>query len=329
MRLFRLPTTLLLLPLMLLGACAKKTVSFNSKPDAGAVALYVPDSLGGIRTDTLAATRDTVKAPSLSTAKKLSKEEQRKAEEKQKAAQRKASAKRKKNVFLGEPIKKGFTKSGPKGRNQVIEVFYYMKVPKQPNAYAPSKWYFNVAKRRLEKTASAAEADPAKYKVLHGPYKKMQGGKVVETGFYFVGTRHLRWERYNKDNVLLSKVHYEQGFPRDANISYYDGGNTMVKEVIPYVDGKLEGEYVSFKPNGQLDWSGEFENGRKVGIWTKYWGFRNRRHYEYQYGDSGYDPEQEPVLVKEYNRNGVLIYEKDKLDKRAEDSRNSLAPRRN
>ncbi|WP_162910817.1 toxin-antitoxin system YwqK family antitoxin [Hymenobacter oligotrophus] len=329
MRPFRLPTTLLLLPLMLLGACAKKTVSFNSKPEAGAVALLAPDSLGGTRADTLAATRDTVKAPSLSTAKKLSKEEQRKAEEKQKEAQRKALAKRKKNVFLGEPIKKGFAKSGAKGRNQVIEIFYYLKVPKQPNAYAPSKWYFNVAKRRIEKTASAAEADPGKYKVLHGPYRKMQGGKVVETGFYYVGTRHLRWERYNKENILLSKVHYEQGFPRDAHISYYDGGQTMVKEVIPYIDGKLEGEYVSFKPNGQLDWAGEFENGRKVGTWTKYWGFRNRRHYEYQYGDSGFDPEQEPVLVKEYNRNGVLIYEKDKLDKRAEDSRNSLAPRRN
>ncbi|WP_400192517.1 toxin-antitoxin system YwqK family antitoxin [Hymenobacter sp. B81] len=318
MRLTRLWPTFLAL-LLLLGACAKKTVSFNSRPEAPATAVLA-------RADSLTATRDTVNAPSLSTAKKLSKEEERKLLDKQKDAQRK-SAKKKKNIFLGDRIKKGFVKSGRKGRNQVIEVFYYLKVPKQPNTYAPAKWYFNPAKKRLYKDAT--EQDLTKVKVLHGPYKKMQGGKVVETGFYNVGTRHLRWERFNRDNILLSKTHYEQGYPRDAHISYYDGAQTMIKEVLPYVNGKLEGDYVSFKPDGQLDWTGQFENGRKVGSWTKYWGFRNRRHYEYEYGESGYEPEAEPVLFKEYNRNGVLIYEKDKLDKREADARNPAQPRRN
>ncbi|WP_460576522.1 toxin-antitoxin system YwqK family antitoxin [Hymenobacter coalescens] len=320
MRPFRLSPTLLLLPLMLLGACAKKTVSFNSKPEVKLLAAG---------RDTVGIARDTTNAPSLSTAKKLSKEEERKALEKEKAAQRKATTKKKKSIFMGERIKKGYTKSGAKSRNQIIEVFYYLKTPKQPNPYAPMKWLFNPAKKRLEKTATMAEIDLSKYKVLHGPYKKMQGGKVVETGFYYIGTKHLRWERFNKDNILLSKVHYEQGFPRDANISYYDGGHTMIKEVVPYMDGKLEGEYISFKNDGQPDWSGQFENGRKVGTWTKYWGFRNRRHYEYEYGESGYEPETEPVLVKEYNRNGVLIYEKDKLDKREADARSTAQPRRN
>lgn len=321
MRLLRLSPVLLVLPFVLLAACAKKTVSFNSKPESTATA-----SLVG--TDTLATARDTVNSPSLSTAKKLSKEEQRKALEKEKAAQRKAMAKKKKTIFLGEKIKKGYTKSGPKGRNQVIEVFYYLKVPKQPNPYAPTKWLYNPAKKRIEKTLSMADIDLTKYKILHGPYKKMQGGKVVETGYYAVGARHLRWERFNKDNVLISKVHYEQGFPRDANISYYDGGNTMVKEVVPYVNGKLEGEYASFTNDGQPIWHGQFENGKKVGVWTKYWGFRNRRHYEYAYGESGYEPETEPVLLKEYNRNGVLIYEKDKLDKREADAKNPTNPER-
>jgi antitoxin component YwqK of YwqJK toxin-antitoxin module len=320
MRLFRLSPTLLLLPFVLLSACAKKTVSFNSKPAPTALALG---------RDTLASTRDTVNAPSLSTVKKLSKEEERKALEKEKAAQRKATTKKKKTLFMGERIKKGYTKSGPKGRNQVIEIFYFLKTPKQPNQYAPTKWLYNPTKKRLEKTATLAEIDLTKYKILHGPYKKMQGGKVIETGFYYIGTRHLRWERFNKDNILLTKVHYEQGFPRDANITYYDGGNTMVKEVVPYIDGKLEGEYMSFKNDGQPEWHGQFENGKKVGTWTKYWGFRSRRHYEYEYGESGYEPQTEPVLVKEYNRNGVLIYEKDKLDKREADAKNPSQPRRN
>ncbi|KAA9331456.1 hypothetical protein F0P96_14525 [Hymenobacter busanensis] len=319
MRLIRLLPTFLGL-LIFLGACAKKTVSFNSRPEVPATAVLAS-------TDSLAATRDTVNSPSLSTAKKLTKEEERKAAEKQKAEQRKATTKKKKNIFLGDRIKKGYVKSGAKGRNQVIEIFYYLKVPKQPNAYAPAKWYFNPAKKRIYK--DAADQDLTKVKVLHGPYKKMQGGKVIETGYYNVGTKHLRWERFTKDNILVTKTHYEQGFPRDAQINYYDGAHTMVKEVIPYVDGKLEGEYASFKPDGQPDWTGQFENGRKVGTWTKYWGFGKRIHYVYEYGESGYEPETEPVLVKEYNRSRVLIYEKDKLDKRAEDAKNPLQLRRN
>jgi antitoxin component YwqK of YwqJK toxin-antitoxin module len=326
MRLIRLSPTWLLPQLLLvlsLVACTKKTISFNSKPEPPATAATLVAA-----GDSLSSARDTTNAPSLSTAKKLTKEEQKLAAEKQKEDQRK-SKKKKKNIFLGERIKKGYTKTGGKGRNQVIEIFYYMKMPKQPNPYAPQKWFFNPAKRRLEKTASSSEVDLNKYKVLHGPYKKMQGGKVVETGYYNVGTRHLRWERFDRNNLLLSKTHYEQGFPRDAQISYYDGGNTMVKEIIPYVNGKIEGEYASFKADGQPDWVGQFENGRKVGTWTKYWGFRARRHYEFQYGESGYDPETEPVLVKEYNRNGELIYEKDKLDKREADARNHTQPKRN
>ncbi|MCR5887820.1 hypothetical protein LRS06_08515 [Hymenobacter sp. J193] len=306
MRLFRL--LYVGLGLMLgLGACSPQLVSFNSKPEASAIQNRL--------SDTLTTARDTVGSPSL-VAKRvtLTKEQEKQAKESEKTAQRKTK-KKKKNIFLGERIKRGYTKSGPKGKNQVIEVFYYLKTFQQPNAYAPARYYFNPRKKKIFKATT--ELDPAVDKVLHGPYKKMQGGKVVETGYYAVGTRHLRWERFNKDNILLSKVHYEMGFPRDAAITYYDGEQKLIKEVIPYLNGKLEGDYVRYLDNGQRDWDGQFENGKKVGEWTKYWGFRNRRHYVYQYGETGYDPEvATPELIKEYNRNAVLIFEKDKLDNR-------------
>lgn len=309
MRLLRPLLSLLPVLLLLVGACSKKTVSFNSKPDQN-----LP---GAIRRDSLTTARDTTNAPSLDTRKvALTKEQERAAKEKQKVAQR--TPKKKKNVFLGERIKKSFTKSGPKGRNQVIETFYYLRTFQQPNDFAPARYYFDAKKRKVFKTT--AELNPATDKVLHGPYKKMQGGKVVETGFFAMGTRHLRWEKFNKDNILLSKNHYEMGFPRDAAVSYYANDKKRLKEVIPYADGKIEGDYVSFLENGKREWEGQFENGKKIGEWTRFWGFRNtkdRRHYVYQYGESGYEPEvSEPVLLKEYNRNGVLVYEKDKYDKR-------------
>jgi antitoxin component YwqK of YwqJK toxin-antitoxin module len=299
---------LLVLLTLLPWACTRKTVSFNSTPEPP-VAVVV--------SDTLTRTADSLKGkPSLSTERKvvMTKEQERAAKEKEKEAQRKP--KKKKKLFLGEKIKRGFVKSGASGRNQIIEIFYYLKYFQQPNPYAPARYYFNPKKRKLFK--ATAELDPATDKVLHGPYKKMQNNKVLETGYYALGTKHLRWERFDKNGILLSKTHYEMGFPRDANISYYDPERKMPKEVVPYVNGKLEGDYAKFTIEGQREWSGQFENGHKVGEWTNYWGFRNRKRYVYQYPESGYDPEvEEPVLVKEYNRNAILIYDKEtNLDKR-------------
>ncbi|WP_125932533.1 toxin-antitoxin system YwqK family antitoxin [Hymenobacter glacialis] len=301
----------LLLATLLPWACTRKAVSFNSNPEQAVTVLA---------SDTLTRTADTLKgSPSLSTARKvvISKEQERAAKEAEKAAQRKPS--KKKKVFLGEKIKKGFAKSGAKGRNQIIEVFYFLKYPLPLNAYAPAHYYYDTKKHKILKLA-AIEDDIASLKILHGPYKKLQNNKVIETGYYALGTRHLRWERFDRNGVLLTKIHYEMGFPRDANVSYYGEDRSLINEVVPYVNGKLEGDYAKFLINGQADWRGQFENGKRVGTWTKYWGFRNRRHYEYQYAESGYDPEvTEPELVREYNRNATIIFDKDKnIDKRGQ-----------
>ncbi|QDA59814.1 toxin-antitoxin system YwqK family antitoxin [Hymenobacter jejuensis] len=302
---FRLPFFLLAFVAVWLGSCSKKTVSFNSKPDQFGIAALSNDSLTSNRDTTgLVAKRTNV-----------TKEQARIAQAKEKSAQRKP--KRKKNIFLGERIKKGYVKSGGKGRNQVVEVFYYLRTFQQPNPYAPARYYFNPRKRRI--SPATTELNPATDKVLHGPYTKRQGGKVVEKGFYAFGTKHLRWEKYTPDNILLSKTHYEMGFPRDANITYYDTEHKHIKEVVPYINGKLEGDYARYLENGELDWKGQFENGKRVGEWTKYWGFRtrNRPHYVYQYGESGYDPEVlEPELIEEYSRDFKPVYQKGKLDKR-------------
>lgn len=307
---FALPAFLPLLLLLAPSACVRKTVSFNSRPET---------TVAAVAADTLTTTPDSLrKAPSLSTARKLalSKAEERAAKEQEKDAQRKP--RKKKKVFLGERIKRAYVKSGGSGKNQIIEIFYYLRDFQQPNPYAPARYYYDAKKRRIYK--ATRELNPATDKILHGPYKKVQNNQTLEMGFFALGTRHLRWEKFGRDGALVSKTHYEMGFPRDANISYYDAGRTLLQEVVPYVNGKLEGDYARFLADGQRDWTGEFENGRKVRTWTKYWGFRNRHRYEYQYPESGYDPEvTEPELVKEYNRNGTLIFDKEKgLDKRGQ-----------
>jgi antitoxin component YwqK of YwqJK toxin-antitoxin module len=297
---------------LLAVACTRKTVSFNSRPgDMAVTALGAPG-------DTLTTTARKG-APKLSTAGKkvvLTKAEEKAAKDEEKAAQRKKPIKKK--IFLGERIKKAYVKSGPKGRNQIIEVFYFLKTFKQPDPMAPAVYYYSPRKHKIYK--ATGELDASTDKVLHGPYRKMQNNQVLETGYFAHGTRHLRWEKFDVKGALTSKTHYEMGFPRDANISYYDAGQTMLKEVVPYVNGKLEGDYVKFRNDGRREWTGHFENGHRVGEWTNFGDYKKYPHYVFQYGDSGFEPEvEEPELVREYSRGGSIIFDKEKnIDKRGE-----------
>jgi len=221
-----------------------------------------------------------------------------------------------KKEFLGYQIKRGYSKSGS-NKNATIEMFYYLPEYVEPSRYAPAKYYFNTKDRKIRRDATI---DPKEARILHGPYKKMIGRRVVEEGYYYVGTRHLRWESYrqnnNEENILVNKIYYEKGFPRDAIVNYYDAAKTKIKEVIPYAEGKLNGEYVLFFESGLRAWDGQYEDGKKVGVWNEYWPFRNRKRYEWQYPETASSEQFEPFLLKEYNRSSTLIYEKGKLDKR-------------
>ncbi|MCC9135841.1 toxin-antitoxin system YwqK family antitoxin [Pontibacter silvestris] len=233
---------------------------------------------------------------------------------------KKKKKKRSKREFLGYKVKRGFIKSGGSGDRQVLETFSYLPEFEEPDPYAPEKYLLDTKKNKLYRTRT--NVDPAKHKVLHGPYVKKIGGQIVEEGYFYVGTKHLRWERYRNDEegTLVDKKHYEKGFQRDAVVSYY-GNTKKIKEVIPYEYGEVQGTYYRFYENGQIEWTGQYEKGRKVGVWIKNYDFRNRRHYEYQYPKTAYDERTEPYLVKEYDRHGTLIYEKDKLDKRSQAQR--------
>lgn len=226
----------------------------------------------------------------------------------------KKKKKKRSRYFLGQKVKKGFTRTG-QGDRETLELFSYLPEYKEPHAYAQEKYVYDVRKKRIGKVRG--EIDPAKYKLLHGPYKKSHGDVVIEEGYFYIGTKHLRWEKYNRNGLLTDKSHYDKGFLRDAVITYYDGNSEKIKEIIPYAYGEVQGTYYRFYENGQLEWMGNYDKGRKVGTWIKHYDFRNRRHYEYQYPESAYEPTAEPVLIKEYDRHGKLVFEKDKFDRRS------------
>jgi len=264
----------------------------------------------GVKADALASA-DTTK-PSLD--KKLPVEE--KPEEKPQKKKKKPN----KRYFLGYKVKRGFVRTGGSS-SETVETFSYLPGAEEANPYAPLKYYYDTKTRKIYRTS--AKADAARYKVLHGPYAKKTDGMLIEEGYYYIGTKHLRWERYRKgeEGILLDKNHYERGFLRDAVVSYYPGGEKRIKEVIPYAYGEVQGTYYRFYENGQVQWAGKYEKGRKIGVWIKYFDFRGRRHCEYQYPETAYDAPAEPYLIKEYDRHGKLVYEKDKFDKRPQAQR--------
>ncbi len=236
-----------------------------------------------------------------------------KAEEKENKRKKKYN----KRYFLGEKVSRGFIKKG-RGSREEIETFSYLPDHKDPNPYAPLKYYYDTKKKVLYRTSSD-EVDASRYKVLHGPYEKKINGNTVEEGYYYIGTKHLRWESYKRgdEGILTNKQHYDKGFQRDAIVTYYDGSK-KIKEVMPYEYGQVQGTYYRFYDNGEVEWTGKYEKGKKVGVWVNYYSFRGRRRYEYQYPETAYDKRFEPYLIKEYDRHGTLIYEKDKFDKRSQ-----------
>jgi antitoxin component YwqK of YwqJK toxin-antitoxin module len=231
-----------------------------------------------------------------------------------KVSDREKSKKKKpdKRYFMGVRVKRGFIKSG-RGKRETVETYSYLPEYQQPNPYAPEKWLLDIKKKDIVKLRTA---EPEKHRLLHGPYVKRINDEIIEEGYFYMGTKHLRWEKYNQNGILLDKEHFDKGFPREATVTFY-GDTKKIKEVIPYEYGILQGTYYRFYENGEVEWIGQYEKGRKVGVWIQHYDFRHRRHYEYQYPETAYDPPFEPFLIKEYDRHGTAIYERGKFDKRS------------
>ncbi|WP_068839997.1 toxin-antitoxin system YwqK family antitoxin [Pontibacter akesuensis] len=287
--------------LLMLGGCGQP--KWNSDYNLDKAQLK---GRGATATDALAAADTTM--PTVEKRNPLEEEIAEKAKKKRKK-------KRSKKEFLGYKVKRAYTKTGGRSR-ETVEFFSYLPVHEEPDPYAPFKYYYDTKNKKLARSGSNVE-DTNRYKVLHGPYKKTLNDEVVEEGYFYIGTKHLRWEKYrdNEDHTLLDKEHYEKGFLRDAVVTYY-GDTKKIKEVIPYEFGEVQGTYYRFYENGQLEWSGQYQKGRKVGVWINYYDFRNRRHYEFQYPKTAYEPQAEPILIKEYDRHATPIFELGKFDKR-------------
>ena len=191
----------------------------------------------------------------------------------------------------------------------MIEFFHYLKEYEDPDQYVRDIYWYNFRKRKIIKSRKIDKPNAA---ILHGPYKKLLGDKVLEEGIFYKGTKHGRWSRWNKYDILQSKEKYYKGWPKESKVAYYNRDKKQIKEIIPMHFGEKEGNYYAFYESGNIAVIGEYHFDAKVGTWREYYDRRNRRKREIRYSKDPFDSEFRPFIIREWDERGRLIYDKSK-----------------
>ncbi len=214
--------------------------------------------------------------------------------------------------YEGIPIVRITNKFGS-GDRTVVEEFYVLKQYQKPAAYLRDFYWFDQKGNRVT-NAVPRDREQAEIQILHGPYKRFDNGNLTDEGFYYVGAKDGRWEKYDRNFMLVDKVRWHRGFPAEARITYYDSAHTRVKEVIPIEFGKIKGTYMAFHENGRLAEEGRYDNGVKIGRWTEYYPNTTRqfRRKLTQHARDQWDTSFEPYVISEWDEKGKMTYERPK-----------------
>jgi len=216
--------------------------------------------------------------------------------------------KRKKRVFYGLKTKRAYTKTIKNGE-LIIEFFHYPKEPQTPDLYVRDIYWYDFRKKKIVKSRNFDEDEGV---LLHGPYRKVIDEQVLEEGIFYAGTKHGRWTRYNRNDILLDKEKYYKGWPKESLVSFYDKGRKKLKEVIPVEYGEKEGYYYYFHPNGRVAVRGEYKFDAKVGVWSEFYNRKRRRKRQVQYSEDPFDESHRPFILKEWNEYGKVIYDRER-----------------
>lgn len=227
----------------------------------------------------------------------------------------------KKKVFYGLKTRRAFV-AKDKGAHQVLEIFFYLKKWQDPNTFVKDIYWFDPLKQKIIKSH---KYDPKTSKLLHGPYVKKYDNEVIERGVFYKGVKHARWEKWSttktikvkdtieiQENNLIAKEKYNRGWPKYAEITYFDAAKKQYKEIIPYNEAKeLHGEYFKYYKNGKLAEYGKYEHGYKVGKWSTYHNSRGKYHFKDKIlaypKKAFYSTDTEPFLIGSWNSKGTQL----------------------
>ena len=207
-----------------------------------------------------------------------------------------------KGFFMGLPVKKFFVKSQDR-RSTTVTTFHYLKEYREPNKWVDAKYYYDTEKKKI---IAHFRVNKEHALILHGLYERKVNGQIVEKGYYHIGTKHGRWEKYHKTGMLTYKEKFHKGFPKESIYNYHDDSRKKLKEIIPMKDGYKHGYYISFSPKGIPLFKGYYQDGEKIGRWTEYYLNGNRKE-EIQYPKVSFTAEQSYVRRKWDERKKMII----------------------
>jgi len=230
-----------------------------------------------------------------------------------------------KTVFYGIKTKRGYTITG-KGKGKVIELFYYVPIWKELDQYVPIVYWFNMKKRKVMSTP-ILEKEQKYARLLHGPYLKKTAYSIIEDGIFYMGSKHGRWEKYDKSDVLIEKIKYFRGWTRESLISYYDQDRKKIQEIIPIQSGIKSGKYYRYFESGQIAEEGNYAENVKIGSWVEFYDDRKKRKRMTQYSKDPYDTTTQPIIMKEWDANGKMTFDKmskDQFDRQKEKEKGKM-----
>ena len=107
---------------------------------------------------------------------------------------------------------------------------------------------------------------------------------------------------------MQDKEEYFLGWPKYSKKSFWDYSKKKLKEIIPIQYGEKDGYYYAFHKNGNLAVKGEYLFDQKIGIWSEYFTDRGKKKREISFPKEPFEENYLPVITKEWNINGKLIY---------------------
>lgn len=238
------------------------------------------------------------KPPSLELEKPVEEEEDDKDDKKKKS----------KRFYYGYRAKKGYAKSGT-GKREKIFKFRYLKDYIEPDEFVPEVYWYSKSQKKIVNTKKIKPDDA---RILHGPYELEYGGEVREKGFFYIGTKHATWERFDGDYELVDREKFHKGWYAESEVTYYDAERKKLKEVIPIQWGEKEGQYYRFHENGLMAETGLYAAGQKTGTWREYWPLLRKSKKVIEWPEEPfYKDTVQGELIQEWDIKGEKVFEKE------------------
>jgi antitoxin component YwqK of YwqJK toxin-antitoxin module len=107
----------------------------------------------------------------------------------------------------------------------------------------------------------------------------------------------------SKELDIRGETYYQKGetTPYSGEVVDHDSNGTLVLKAT-ILNGKYDGHYISWFPNGQKQDEGDYKNDKKVGNWT-HW-FESGSKMEFDFDDL--DNKDEGIAYRAYHKNGTL-----------------------